>query len=1311
MPRLQVGKLNKGAVHGPKRLPTIQETPEKSPKIPNSLEQSNESIKTHPSVVPINQTHIVEPGGQVVNLEEKAQNEVAALYTPEENPNPPIILEIKSKDVPAPPKQPIGKYTRFYMKIRLNGTELNALVDGGAERSYFGYKAAELVAPHIKSQKTTFKGVTGAVDEAWGIVTVDMTVDGLKKEFTLKVANNFGYDCILGMDFLTEFKIVIDNATKQWVGANGNAYDWDEKPRSPNPLDPEEHPVAGLQELEDYEQQKLDELIDRLFLEKPIKIFDLVNHKIDVQNHEPIRQRVRRYSPKMMEIAYKQLDSYLEQGFIEESTSPWRSSFVIGTRQNGEPRFCIDYRDVNKITKKDAYNIPHMDSILDRLRKAKYVSTIDLRNAYHHIPLEESSKEITAFYVPGRGLFQFRKLPFGLTNSAPAFQRVMDHLIEPGWDNVFTYLDDVIIATETFEDHLKWLEKVITKLHAAGLTINREKSSFGCKEVKYLGYVLSKEGLKIDWDKIKPIVDYPAPTNIKQLRRFLGMIGWYSRFIENFATIKVPLTNLLHKDCKWHWGPEQQDSFENLKLAITKAPVLVRPDFTLPFQIHADASNFAVGAVLTQVQNGEEHPICFTSRVLSKAERNYTVTEKECLAVIAAVEKMRPYVQGYHFTVITDHASLKWLNNLKDPSGRLARWATKLQAYDFEIVHRRGVEHKVPDALSRAMENQVADLIAAAEETLPIAPDWYHQKKEQVQNQPHKFPDWYVKENLMYVHRPNSWIDPIIEDLEAWKLVVPEHLKERVLHDAHDTPEAGHMGIDKTYHRLQLYYYWPGMYKDVVEYVKSCSDCQLVKVPRELPCGQMGYRYIDGPWTNVSGDIMGPFPASYNQDKYLIVFVDRFTKYVEMKALQQANAQTVLKAFEELIINRWGCPKYLLSDNGSEFFNHVVTERLKTYGIEQDRTPVYHAQANPTERYNQTIKTMIRIFVNKDHRTWDIHLNEFAFAINTAIHASTKYSPAFLNFGRNPLSPHCLQNQLPVPVQTKSMSKDVWIDRVKRLSAIRDIVKKHVDLAYTRQAKYYDKHHLATSYSVGDKVLRRTHYLSKGDKYFSAKLAEPFRGPCLIENKISDLVFEVLDLVDGTRHKLHISHLKPFIEQETEEKIVSGDHASSPIQRGPRRVEELRPSQKRGRPPKSKIPSPMQEKPKRRGRPPKNRPSSIPREMPNERHESEPESRVEESREASFRSEPESEPAKESQNRPKSRIPVFRRRNSNEKTNSAEKTDKETGKTLRSSSHNGTLESNPKRAIRPKDNRITPISPRRPLTRARAKLAQIRNGV
>lgn len=1093
------------------------------------------------------------------------------------------------------PKSTSKSETRFYLKIRLNGKELNALVDGGSQKSYLGRKAADIVKHHIKPQKTSYRCANGTVDESYGVVPVDMVVDGLEKELQFRIVATFDYDCVLGKDFLKKFQIIEDHLRGYWIGASGNAYKFEDKPERPSLG--ESFKVAGLQELEDTQHEQLENLLDELWEHKPVKIFDLAKYKIDVGDHEPIKQRLRRYSPKMLEVANAQLDSYLEQGFVEPSSSPWCSPFVISTRANGEPRFCMDFRKVNSVTKKDAYMLPHMDSILDQFRVAKFVTTIDLRNAYHHIPLDELSKEVTAFGIPGRGLFQFKVLPFGLTNAGAAFQRTMDQVILPEWDNVFSYLDDIIIATETFEEHLECLKKVINRIHQFGLTINREKSNFCCREVKYLGYVLSSEGLKIDEEKISPILEYPAPKNLKQLRRFLGMAGWYSRFIEHFSEKKAPLTKLLSKNCPWIWGPEQQEAFDWIKQAIISAPVLIRPDFSMPFQVHSDASNYAVGAVLTQMRDGYEHPICFASRTLSKAERNYSVTEKECLGVIFAVEKMRPHIQGYHFTIVTDHASLKWLHNLKDPSGRLARWATKLQAFDYDIVHRRGADHKVPDALSRAFEDSVQqsiiDQIAASEELKEDKNDWYEIKKEQVLKNPRKFPDWHIEGDLVYVHRPNSWVDPIIEDLEAWKIVLPKDLRERAMYDAHDVPQSGHMGIDKTYHRLQQYYYWPGMYKDVVEYVNTCLDCQLVKIPRTSPPGEMGYRCIEGPWTNVTTDVMGPFPASYNQKKYIIMFVDSFTKYVELKAIADANAKEVLKAFDELVLNKWGCLVTLTLDNGSEYFNKSVTDRLELYGIKPHRTPIYHPQANPTERSNQTIKTMIRTFINNDQRNWDVHLNEFSFAVNTAVHSSTKYSPAFLNFGRNPPPPHCLRNHLPLPLKGKPVSKDVWVDRVKRLSAIHDLVRAQMDLAFAKQSKYYDKHRHKLIDNVGDRVLRRTHYLSKGEKFSNAKLAEPFKGPRLVEKKISDVVYEVLDVTDNTRHKLHVSDLKPF--REVNEPLVSdgeegprpeikeSNHLPGNVQQGelsvqvpPRKTFQNCPPvprQKRGRPRKTAHPN------------------------------------------------------------------------------------------------------------------------------------------
>ena len=296
------------------------------------------------------------------------------------------------------------------------------------------------------------------------------------------------------------------------------------------------------------------------------------------------------------------------------------------------------------------------------------------------MPLEDESKPYTAFALPGLGLLQFTRLPFGVTDEPKTFQRLIDKIITPNLEPfVLTYQDDIIIATEDFQEHLKYLRIVFKKLIDAGLSIYPDKCNFGCSEVVYLGFILNANGLHPDKEKISPVLKYPVPINVKELRRFLGMVGWYSRFINNVAELKIPLVKL-HKDMKLSWGEEQAEAFEKLKLALVSTPVLARPDFSLSLTVQTDASNMAIGAVLTQMREDGEHPVVYISRVLTAQEQNYSATERESLALLWAIKRLRPYLEGYKFTAITDHSSLKWLNNLKEPDWQASPLGSRITA-------------------------------------------------------------------------------------------------------------------------------------------------------------------------------------------------------------------------------------------------------------------------------------------------------------------------------------------------------------------------------------------------------------------------------------------------------------------------------------------------------------------------------------------------------------------------------------------------------------------------------------------------------
>ena len=404
----------------------------------------------------------------------------------------------------------------------------------------------------------------------------------------------------------------------------------------------------------------------------------------------------------MREVVDEQIDEMLEKGVIEPSDSPWSSPIVIVPKKNGKFRFCIDYRKVNEVTEKDAYPLPQINAILDRLREARYISSIDLQNGYWLVPLTKDSKPITAFTVPGRGLFQFRVMPFGLHSAPATFQRLLDRIIGPDMEpRAFAYLDDIIILGKTFEEHLDNLREVFRRLRHAKLILNAEKCEFGQKSLKYLGHIVTENGVQTDPEKVASIVQFPQPGNLRQLRQFLGMASWYRRFVQDFSRVVAPLTKLLRKNYRWKWDTEQEGAFQELKRCLTESPILVCPDFERPFNLQTDASDYGLGVALTQEVDGQDRAIAYASRTLTPAEKNYSVTEKECLAIVWGIEKMRPYLEGYHFTVTTDHQSLTWLHSIKSPIGRLARWSVFLQQYDFDIVYRKGALNRVADALSR----------------------------------------------------------------------------------------------------------------------------------------------------------------------------------------------------------------------------------------------------------------------------------------------------------------------------------------------------------------------------------------------------------------------------------------------------------------------------------------------------------------------------------------------------------------------------------------------------------------------------------
>jgi transposase InsO family protein len=510
-----------------------------------------------------------------------------------------------------------------------------------------------------------------------------------------------------------------------------------------------------------------------------------------------------------------------------------------------------------------------------------------------------------------------------------------------------------------------------------------------------------------------------------------------------------------------------------------------------------------MGAVLTQGEGKDERVIAFLSKKFTGPQRKYAATEKECLAVLVAVRKFRQYVDGTRFKVITDCAALKWLANFNDSTnGRLCRWALQLQSFDFEIVHRKGKNNLVPDALSRIEEVQSAGVEGKKS-------SWLTKIRDDLENENRK--DWKEEGGKIY----KRIFDCQRPDLQ-WKLAVEDHERPAILKECHDEPTAGHMGYLKTLRRVQERYYWPGITKDVKEYVKACTICKKHKT------SNLGRRALMGqqkpatrPWQIVSIDFVGSFPRSKNGNTMLVVATDIFSKFVVAKAIRDANTKKLVEFVENDIFLQWDVSEIILSDNGPQFISKEFSSLLDRYKTKHWTNAVYHPQNNPTERVNQVIENSIRCYVGDDHRNWDRELKKVITAINTSCHESTKFSPFFINFGRS--------------LKLVGDSTDHGIDEPpmeEKMKPIYDTVRENLKAAYKNYSKYYNFRARPKAFKVGEKAWRRNFVLSDASKRFSAKLA-PRKVPGVIVKKLGSNTYIFRDDETGRETKYSVEDLFP----------------------------------------------------------------------------------------------------------------------------------------------------------------------------------------
>ena len=699
--------------------------------------------------------------------------------------------------------------------------------------------------------------------------------------------------------------------------------------------------------------------------------------------------------------------------------------------------------------------------ILDQLGGASCFSTMDLASGYWQVPLKAADREKTEFSV-GVNHYEFTVMPFGLTNAPATFQRMMGKLLN-GVKGCLVFLDDIIIYSDTWEEHHQILEEVLRRIRGAGLKI---KCQFGRESVKFLGHVVSARGTDPDPEKVRAVRDFLTPSSPSDVRGFIGMASYYRRFVKNFASIASPLHDLTKgQQRQFHWTPQADQVFKTLKDYLCSTTVLSLPDLSIPFTIYTDASDVGLGAVLSQCKGGDEHVIAYASRALTPAEKNYSTTEKECLAIVWTVHYWRTYLLGQQLDVVTDHQSLTWLQGLKEPKGRLARWIQTLQEYQFQIKHRPGKQNGNPSPdNSQRPGMDLEEELAAGVGATKVIPHWgtdeirVAQKDDpgisrvmrslaDTKEQPEAKGEWTKDEELQRYRQLWPQME-MVEDVlhrrvekgtrdERLVLVVPRKMRSCLLHLSHNDPSSGHMGINRCLERLQRHYYWPGITSEVQLWIAECEQCNRRKPQVPGQRASMESIKVEGPMELWAMDVMGPLPMTARGNQYILVMSDHFTKWVEAVPMANQCAGTTAKAFVDEVVTRHGVPEKLLTDQGRNFEADLMKKVFQLLGVKKLRTSPYHPQTDgQVEIFNRTLKGILTAYVNQDHNDWDVHLPLALFAYRTSMHCSSGVTPFKAVYGREATSPLTLMGTAKKP--TKGLIANYCDDLEKNLHTVHE---------------------------------------------------------------------------------------------------------------------------------------------------------------------------------------------------------------------------------------------------------------------------------
>ena len=1034
------------------------------------------------------------------------------------------------------------------VRIQLENLNVTALADSGSQVSCLSEKFYQenldifKGCPCLPISQVCVVGATGGRPiRLRKQILANIRISKLEHKTTMLIVPNLTKDCVLGIDVLrsvggvidlTNNKLTVqDNNGKRYVtemqeetGLNSTTTELYclKLVKTLDQLTPDqlEEKIKSMGKIPPQDQRKYKDLLwkyRRVFNSQPGRI-SCYYHRLTLKEGNLPCARTYPIPLKYEKKADEQIQTMIKWGIIRRSCSPHINPLVATVKKSGDIRLCLDARGLNQNLWEDHEGTENMETLFQRCRNKRLMSSLDMNMSFWQIPLHPSSKQYTAFLYKGR-CYEHNVTPFGLKTSTSALVRGLDHVLAGLHEFIISYVDDLLIASENEEDHLQHLELILERFQSHNVTLNFQKCEFRQLEITFLGHIISAQGIRPDPDKIQAIKDFETPRNKKQQQSFLGTLNFSAKFSSQISHELVPILELLKKGHKWAWEERHQESFQRVKDLLSAHILLNFPDLNKPFYLQTDASNFAIGAVLYQIEaSGATKIIACGSRTLRGSEVAYFTTEKELLALVWSLQKYRNFLWRASIIHRTDHMALTFLRSCKLLNQRLTRWMMAIQDYQIKSEFCPGKENVIADAFSRLTTKNAA-FNDARENTIIL----YHLAKiprkawgKRLSNiQSDQMEDPKLRKILCNISDYPGYL--ILQNgvhrncQQAPKLCLPKSLLEDLIIECHLV--YGHIGARKCQLMISEDFYYPGLRKITKEKLKACDTCQRNKTPTQSSHSVSYPIILSEPLETVFVDYYGPLPTAKYGYKYILGILDGFSKYIKLYPLRRQTTQSTIKKLFEYYIPLCGKPRRIVTDHGTQFTTQVWKEKLKKEGIKHTLTSIRHPQANMVERANRELSKFFKILLEDlKHSSWYDKLQIIEDIINETHHDTTEFTPMELMMKKKPRRfwekwlPKSGSNQEPSYEQ-----KLIWThDRMKRKGL--------------KRAQKANMRHRLSHYTVGDRVLIKAYNLSDKLLKRTSKFMSVFEGPYIIGKIIREGTYLIIDSVNNKERGIFHAH-------------------------------------------------------------------------------------------------------------------------------------------------------------------------------------------